>query len=53
MGVMINEGDITKITKTNGKQNGFEANGFSADVIDVQDFFDRVMTEIPGHQSGS
>jgi pyruvate/2-oxoacid:ferredoxin oxidoreductase beta subunit/NAD-dependent dihydropyrimidine dehydrogenase PreA subunit len=45
MGVLIDQGDISKITKTNGKQNGF-----TADVIDVQDFFDRVMT---GYNEGA
>ncbi|RMF02743.1 MAG: thiamine pyrophosphate-binding protein [Chloroflexi bacterium] len=42
MGVTTNTFDPTAITKT--KQNG-DSNGYSADIIDVQDFFENVMLE--------
>ena len=41
MGITTDTIDVTKISKT---KNGSD-NGFVADVIDVQDFFERVMLE--------
>ena len=42
MGVTIDTVDISKISKTSGNGND---NGYDAGIIDVQDFFERVVME--------
>ncbi len=50
MGVTIDTVDITKISKT--KNNG-DKNGYDANIIDVQDFFDNVVLEYNKGTAGS